>query len=107
MKKTKKRLLSTLLIMAMVFTLLPFNPAVLTAVAAESVQTVENTPDDLDDADILTDGEVSDVGEGLAPPVCIAAQSTRAGLKPAPTMYIAPFRTFTFSPIDVELINGK
>ncbi|MDR0220820.1 MAG: hypothetical protein LBI54_05380 [Lachnospiraceae bacterium] len=42
MKRTKKRLLSTLLIMVMAFTLLPFNPAVLAAGAAE---TVENPPE--------------------------------------------------------------
>jgi hypothetical protein len=41
MKKSKKRLLSTLLVMAMTFTLLPFGPTVLVAGAAENL---ENPP---------------------------------------------------------------
>ncbi|MDR0220920.1 MAG: hypothetical protein LBI54_05915 [Lachnospiraceae bacterium] len=45
MKRTKKRLLSTLLVLAMAFTLLPFNPTVLVAGAAEAAQTLENPPE--------------------------------------------------------------
>ncbi|MDR0220991.1 MAG: hypothetical protein LBI54_06270 [Lachnospiraceae bacterium] len=45
MKKTRKRIFSTLLVMALVFTLLPVSPAVLVAGAAEAAAIAENPPE--------------------------------------------------------------
>ncbi|MDR0220826.1 MAG: hypothetical protein LBI54_05410 [Lachnospiraceae bacterium] len=42
MKRTRKRIFSTLLVMALVFTLLPASPTVLVAAATE---TLENPPE--------------------------------------------------------------